>query len=332
MPSNMFFLFFFFVILASIEAGAGISLLATPGTLVIGLTKTLEVKCQTTTDGNSSFASLISLIVSRKSGNSTVSKELCTINVFNQNGQAVDVSDENITVSGKIGNNGVSYLSLVWENPDFSQAGEYKCEGNGVDAMGHPVLSNTTTMVTSSIADDDTVTNHVQNLTSKIDHLTSLVEEILAKQDATKTKLEVIKNTVFKISSLYHGSRYLLSPLLNTIIDKHASAMCQLFNGYLAEIDSSSEFQFVVDFVYSDPRYSGVLLGATDEHQEDVWVNRHSQTPAGYLHWAPGSPKFSRLQNCLYLWYYGRTMIDGMCEYVPHDFSSTYGYLCEVQE
>ncbi|XP_059146626.1 uncharacterized protein LOC131934583 [Physella acuta] len=280
------------------------------------------------------MASLISMIISRTSrmDNLTSHKELAIINVFNQNGHPVDISNENITISGKLDNTGVSYLNLVWENPDASKAGDYRCEANGVDVMGHPVIHTNNTSVTSIIPDDGYMVSQVFDLTDKLNQINSQVEHLVRINNIRDEKLELIKRTIFNISSSFNGRRYFLSPILNAIIDKHALAMCQLYNGYLAEIDSSTEYQFIVDFVFTDPRMNSVLIGATDETQEGVWVNRHTQTPANYTKWAYDYPTVSREDNCLYIWSHDAEMVDGKCQAVSEGYKFFVGYLCEVPD
>ncbi|XP_059178975.1 uncharacterized protein LOC131958114 [Physella acuta] len=197
----------------------GLSLEVTPSNVVAGLTRHLEVYCSTSIAIASSLASLISLIISRSSTNQSSFTELASINVFTSDSQVMlDVSD--VTTSGKIDNNGLSYIKLNWEFPDSNTSGIYRCDVNGVDRTGHPVnihTSRTTTFVKPDIpilvAQIQTLTKSVENIhalldernlniTRRLEQIRLLENELVAKYFLWNTRLHAIENLILNKSSL----------------------------------------------------------------------------------------------------------------------------------
>ncbi|XP_059178888.1 uncharacterized protein LOC131958018 [Physella acuta] len=324
----------------------GLSLTVTPAVLEIGITQKLEVNCSTTVNTGSTMVSLISLIISRSSTNQSSFTELASINVFTSDNQVMlDVSD--VTASGKIDNNGLSYIKLNWEFPDSNISGIYRCEANGVDRAGHPVNLNKLQLLSFVEPDINSLVRQVQYLTSYIENvyarlelnnfnLTAQINEIninLRNLKSTKSlhrkRLETMKYLLFNESSIFEDHYYLLSSKLWTTTPETAAAICSLFGGYLVEIDTSSEFQFVQQFMTVNASYYIILTGGTDEAVEGQWVNRYSGSAVGYLEWASGEPNNGILAYCLYLWGdYNWQMADDMC-YKLHKIHNI-GYMCEV--
>ncbi|XP_059146606.1 uncharacterized protein LOC131934565 [Physella acuta] len=310
---------FLLLLLCAVGTGYGLQIEATPTTMLIGLTTTLEVKCHTFINSSTQMESLISLIITR-SGHGP-SKELASINVFSPGSHVVDVSNETLTGSGNIDNLGESYLRLVWRFPDVNKRGLYACEAHGVSHTGHPVTLTSTISVNSSIPTTGQLVNEIQNLTLEIDTL--------------KTNLDLIQTDMFSISPPFNGHHYLLSNRLYTFKVESAEAMCELFGGYLVEIDSRDEHQFLINFLTNEKNklnFSIAMTGLSDELQEKVWVNRHSKTVANYTHWYSSEPNGGRSQNCVVLYSPTWLMVDDPCSHTMSDFSFKLTYLCEVPD
>ena len=95
---------------------------------------------------------------------------------------------------------------------------------------------------------------------------------------------------------------------------------CKSAGGYLAEIDTQGEYDFIMRFLMlSIPRTSGrstAYAGATDEEDEGSWVFMNSGRPASFLNFHGNYGSRSSSWNCLLLiWNSGDTgMGDYVCE------------------
>lgn len=120
--------------------------------------------------------SIISLVIFRSDGSqNAIFKELASINGFHTDCQVIQYVKDNETSKGKIDNNSLSYLTLVWEFPDASKAGVYVCQANGVDFYGHPLSKNTTVTVQSAHPGVDTLVNQMVNFTSQMEKMNILI-------------------------------------------------------------------------------------------------------------------------------------------------------------
>ncbi|XP_059146614.1 uncharacterized protein LOC131934572 [Physella acuta] len=334
---------FLLCFLCAVGTGYGLQIEATPTTLVIGLTTTLEVTCHTFINSSTQMESLISLIITR-SGHGP-SKELASINVFSPGGHVVDVSNETLTGSGKIDNMGESYLHLAWRFPDVNKRGIYACVAHGVSHTGHPVTLTSTISVNSSNPATGQLVNEIHNLTLELDTCETKyldLSEVLfefknmsLEFETFKANLDLIKTNMFSISPPYNGHHYLLSNRLHTYDVKSGEALCELFGGYLVEINSRDEHQFLINFLTNENNklvFNAAMTGLSDELQENVWVNRHSKTVANYTHWYSGEPSGGQSQNCVVLYSTTMLMIDDPCAATMSDNSFKLTYLCEVPD
>ncbi|XP_059146605.1 uncharacterized protein LOC131934564 [Physella acuta] len=316
---------FLLCFLIDVDAGDSLQIDAMPTSVVIGLTTTLEVKCHTFNNNSSQMESLMSLIITR-SGHGP-DKELASINAFSPEGHVVDTSNETLTASGKIDNLGESYLRLVWRFPDVNKRGLYACEAHGVSHTGHPVSLTSTISVTNSYPETDELVDLIKNLTLESEYDKERCPSNL------KSNQELIKNYMFTISPPYNGRHYLLSSRLYTYQVESAEAMCELLGGYLVEIDSAEEHQFLINFLNDESKklnFIVTMTGLSDEEQEIVWVNRHSKTVARYTNWLANKPNGGRSENCVVLYQPSWLMTDDPCSLTRSDFALKLTYLCEV--
>ncbi|XP_059146608.1 uncharacterized protein LOC131934566 [Physella acuta] len=316
---------FLLCLLIAVDAGYSLQIEAMPTSVVIGLTTTLEVKCHTFINISSQMESLISLIITR-SGDGP-DKELASINAFSPEGHVVDTSNETLTASGKVDNLGESYLRLTWRNPDVNSRGLYVCQALGVSHTGHPVTLTSTISVNYTYPETDDLLNEIQNLTLEI--------EFEKEQCASnlKTKLDLIKTFMFTVSQPYNGHHYLLSNRLYTYQVETAETMCELFGGYLVEIDSTDEHLFLINFLTTESTNVDIitaLTGLSDEQHENVWVHKHSKTVARYTNWLANNPDGGRSENCVVLFQPSWLMVDEPCSITRSDFALKLTYLCEV--
>merc|ERR1711879_447073 len=122
------------------------------------------------------------------------------------------------------------------------------------------------------------------------------------------------------------SSSYLLSyPVFQNV--RLAISLCQLYGGYMAEIESEAEYIFVTDFIKPLVANESVVVSGSDEGHEGVWGFTNPGNGLYYLTWAPGQPDGGANENCLFL-SPGKNrplFSDGPC--VGPDF---FRFLCEV--
>ena len=103
--------------------------------------------------------------------------------------------------------------------------------------------------------------------------------------------------------SLFEGHCYLYD---TTRYDWfNAGAMCWRRGGYLVEITSQRELEFVTGLVQGSRR---VWTGATDiqDRHKGPFVYDHSKEAVPTQFWARGEPNTSRNQHCVYMHVTGR--------------------------
>ncbi|XP_059178852.1 uncharacterized protein LOC131957989 [Physella acuta] len=287
------------------------------------------------------MSSVISLIISRSTGvDDTTFKELNSLNGFQPSGHVTEHLRDNQTANGIIDNNGVSYLSLVWEYPDSTNAGLYRCEANGVDDAGHPVSINSTVFVSSSYPDVSVLVSELkkmnsvielfnQTMTTKLEDLNQAFRAVNVYHQTWDTRMEFAKKFIFKNWTVFNNHQYLLSYPRSIINIEDFQAVCEVFGGYLVEIDSIAEFTYLHNFISSFSEFLSVKTGATDEAEENHWVYLHSGTVFNDIQWAQDQPNEGRLNNCMSFhrlrnWY----LTDDPCHAVTQTFEN--GFICEI--
>ncbi|CAL1530129.1 unnamed protein product [Lymnaea stagnalis] len=311
-----------------LSAASALQFIAQPTMIEIGLTPSLDLRCSFTHGSDPEMASLVSLFISRSRDLENIDyQEIASVNSFT--GNISNVAHGNATVSGFISNLGQSYLSMHWTLPGDQEAGLYKCVANGVDGTGHPISVMSTTQVTSEVPSIRQLVDELRNL--KINMKYAL--ENICISGCWQTRLELMKNARFEISSLYKGRRYLLSKLADIASAPVAQESCELYGGYLAEIDDDDELHFVQNFIKtrSNIDYRMVLIGGTDDGHEHVWYYQRDGRAMTYTNWAPGQPIVDPTTNCVYLWAdFSWLMDDYHCFQLDRTFNPR--YLCEVPE
>ncbi|KAK6982337.1 hypothetical protein BgiMline_017710, partial [Biomphalaria glabrata] len=144
-----------------------------------------------------------------------------------------------------------------------------------------------------------------------------------------KSRLDSSKLWLFNRSDVYNGRRYYLSQQEPTCRSEEAMATCVLYGGYLAEIEDLDEFNFIKIFVQKFSGFRIVLIGATDNAEEEVWRYRTNDTlvPSFLVK----SRKWGTSANCLYLSDdSGWLAVDDSCYYTYPLYPTR--YLCEIPE
>ncbi|KAI8790140.1 fucolectin [Biomphalaria glabrata] len=141
-----------------------------------------------------------------------------------------------------------------------------------------------------------------------------------------KSRLDSSKLWLFKRSDVYKGRRYYLSQQEPTCRSEEAMATCVLYGGYLVEIEDLDEFNFIKIFIQKFSGFRLILIGATDNAQEEDWRYRTNNTlvPSFLVQ----SRKFG---NCLYLYDgSGWLALDDLCYYTAPQYPAR--FLCEIPE
>lgn len=102
-------------------------------------------------------------------------------------------------------------------------------------------------------------------------------------------------------TEVHRGRFYFLSKRI--LLNHHEfQSYCNMYGGYLAEINDQEEFDFVQNFTKShDKTGDFVALGGTDEGHEQHWTLL-SGGAMNYTNWYPTEPDATTDQNCLFLW------------------------------
>ncbi|KAK0065251.1 C-type lectin domain family 10 member A [Biomphalaria pfeifferi] len=145
-----------------------------------------------------------------------------------------------------------------------------------------------------------------------------------------KTSLELFKKAYFVESTTFSGSTYLLSKDSLFFYPSFGQAMCGLVGGYLVEVNTIQELNFIKHFLFEKAsRFGIVMAGGTDEDHEGLWVNRHSLTKVDSL-WDAGQPDdFQGAQDCQVFYKpYNWNLDDNSCVFN----SGEVAFLCEVKD
>ncbi|XP_055867036.1 uncharacterized protein LOC106067190 [Biomphalaria glabrata] len=339
-----------------------------PSTVDIGLTKNLKVECLFSRDKSSPLTFLTSLTLSHSESKIEPDYiDVLSINNFDSQINGEIQNNPNTQVFGAIDNINKSFLGIQWEYPKVDTAGAYRCEAHGINQMGKPVSEFSNASVNAIYPDTKQLVDQLQKLTQHVELLQHAVNATEAKNNklekenkqlaelvtqtqeqmnlTTKQLTDLIQrtktdpnryinaqNVLFTSSSEFNGSRYLLTKTHGNTNYLFSILTCGLLGGYLAEIDSAEEYNFVRDNLLVGTSYSAVFVSGTDAAQEGVWVHNYSKTNVKYFNWGPSEPNWGQLENCMAYyrsqnWLY----VDISCDTL-YAFDSSVAFLCEVPQ
>ena len=318
------------------DSTGSLLMMSSPDAVAEGVTQSLDVNCTLIRQPGSNLGTPMSVIVSKYNGNTNNSGyvEIASIAIGRPDTVDFKNSSGGVTGRGHLSTSSNSYLSLHWVKPTQEAQGRYLCQAYSMDAQGHPVVTETTVTVAGGDATGQILQRLQQTEAAQAD-LKSLLDKVVAENDKLKTccsdntfRLDKARDALILATSGEHlGQKYLLSHgVMNS--QAFSNAFCQLFGGYLAEIDDEDEWNFVYDFLFNQNNNPGKLwtmLGATDEGHEGVgqWEWLEFNTPMTSQHWMAGEPNGGTTENCLFVGPNG--YIDKAC--VNTDVTR---FLCEV--
>ncbi|KAK0061578.1 C-type lectin domain family 6 member A [Biomphalaria pfeifferi] len=109
----------------------------------------------------------------------------------------------------------------------------------------------------------------ISQLQSRISNHEILISNIRRQQDKAKASLDTVRSALFHSSSYFNGRRYFLTRYASFFNPNYGQSTCATYGGYLTELDSQSELNFVRSFVTSyGSSYFAVMMSATDEGHE----------------------------------------------------------------
>uniref|UniRef100_A0A2C9KPM3 C-type lectin domain-containing protein n=1 Tax=Biomphalaria glabrata TaxID=6526 RepID=A0A2C9KPM3_BIOGL len=261
---------------------------------------------------------------------------LASINSFDSIVNFETDQTSSVKYFGQINRSNASFLRLIWEYPDSRQAGVYKCEANGINVIGKPVSLTAESSVTA--VDPDT-----KRLITELQKLSRMVEGIQLRVNSSETRIEflesesqlkffrqqAVEEALFVVIPEFQGRKYMLTKNRLLMTADQAVMLCGMFDGYLAEIDTEAEYNYLRDHMFKPSSFDYVVTGATDEKNEGVWINRCSQSRATFFNWGIQQPQGGRLENCQSFARYD--------SWLQHDFRCSVvtegqvGFLCEVE-
>ena len=165
------------------------------------------------------------------------------------------------------------------------------------------------------------------------------LKEMHTTQEKLQTELTLLKqnsasqlnNTMSAFisnTSSFGGHKYLLSkPTLRDITK--SESLCQLFGGYLVEIDNQAEYDFVWNFAVVNNSVIYLTLGATDLDTEGDWRFIHSKRPVVF-HKVGDGLTGGVGNNCMEIWKQYNGYVDEPCFGADHSGHVEGRFLCEI--
>ncbi|XP_005103183.1 C-type lectin domain family 10 member A-like [Aplysia californica] len=205
--------------------------------------------------------------------------------------------------------------SIQWTYPANQVAGLYKCEAYGISHSGHPHNISAGVAIMRTAVSTDMIVTKMKQMEIKLKDLS--------------TRVENSKGAITLASTNYRGHHYFVSEQLWGNVFE-ANRLCQLYGGYLVEINDRQEFDFLIDFLNKHTYLERVWVGATDKHHEGTWT---FMTSGGYMTtfaWQDQEPSGGSSENCMSLHIGDKEMSDVHC-YQPHPWQMN-ALLCEIPD
>ncbi|XP_005103184.1 perlucin-like protein [Aplysia californica] len=166
--------------------------------------------------------------------------------------------------------------------------------------------------------------NKLSGLENKVTHLESTLNGL-------KSQVDNSKDAITLASANYKGSHYFVTEQRYGNAQE-ANRLCQLYGGYLVEINDRQEFDFVTDFLFnqsvSHPEIIGAWVGATDEGHEGSWRFMTSGGNMSTLVWQHLEPSGGAGENCMNIEIPFKVMNDYPC--FRGDGMHLQAILCEI--
>ncbi|KAI8735419.1 collectin-11 [Biomphalaria glabrata] len=269
---------------------------------------------------------------------------------------------ENVKVDGKI-NGSSSYLQYEVHFPTSIDFGFYRCTVSGLDRsydVIHEIkvseIQSSSSTVSELLAENRKLVDRVVKLENQVkvfsDSCVKSTDLQRRQNNITQENDEKFKDVHNKLSLLNESNHFLASThnsskeimfrtqfsfenstyyLSRFGVDRFHSAeiVCATYGGYLAEIDTASEYNVIVHSIKPHVQKESPFIGLVTDGSSNNWIYSFSKTPAKYLLWNPnGDPSIGKNENCVVLSpTYGFTMANIPCN---NYLNMPWHYLCEV--
>lgn len=289
---------------------------------MLGVTDSLNVTCVYSHENSTSgIEALVSLTLSLSSDAAQTFSDLATIYNYPEN-QINHISNESFTSSGFLDPQQRSEFSVKWLKPSWREIGQYRCVATGLDLVGR--------YVTISAVVDVTEYDRIKRLENRLNNfeivLTALNNTLAEKVARLESIHHTVGDVLFSNSFVYNNKVYSLSRQFYRNIDV-ARLACQLYGGYLVELDDSGEHAALVNFLSTFTHMDGVFISGTDEGSEGVWYQFQSGQLMPFLDWGPTAPNGGGAHNCVVVWRVeGWKMFDDPC----YNNTANVHAVCEV--
>ncbi|GFN87185.1 lectin c [Plakobranchus ocellatus] len=239
-----------------------------------------------------------------------------------------DLQASDVKVFGNLGSGNDSHSRLIfsWMCPTNSLSERYRCVANGLTKDGQAVTIESVEETESAIeighlhVITESIAKGVVNITNQVNAGDAfLAEKVKELQKAVDTLGNIVKtqnSTIehlqadisnwaeqwkiayvmsnFDISQPLSGKTYYVSKTVAPFNIQAADSVCaSVLGGYLAEIGTKEEFDFVFKFVKSLGGADNFFTGANDIDEEGVWTYWHSKKPIGFVGWYGNEPNNS---------------------------------------
>ena len=169
------------------------------------------------------------------------------------------------------------------------------------------------------------VSNQQEQVSNQQEQVSNQQEQVSNQQEQLSDQQPQVSNHEFDpdlsliefTSQDFRGKQYLLSKDIHLADITDFQDNCRAAGGYLAEIDTEAEYDFIMTFLKEElpSRRRTALVGATDQETEGSWVMMESGKPAGFLTWCSFCGRRGPGRDCLYLVWNSRDagMHDWLC-------------------
>ncbi|KAK0064486.1 Bg selectin 1 [Biomphalaria pfeifferi] len=184
------------------------------------------------------------------------------------------------------------------------------------------------TLIESELS--SSLTGFMSELTAQLDQKISDLKEF-CYPEKTDQPIELNLNASELVKFLYgfsyKRSRYYLSQADVTKVTT-AETDCAQYDGYNVEINSLDEYNVIVSTLKLKAKFSGTIIGLTDEGNEGNWYYPSSKKQATILLWNAGEANHDTIENCAVLWQpFNYKMVDIKCS---DHYGYSFHFMCEI--
>ncbi|KAK0067467.1 perlucin-like protein [Biomphalaria pfeifferi] len=172
----------------------------------------------------------------------------------------------------RIGNEGVSYMSVEFGLQEMKRDYNFRCVVRLVSSNGSHVSLN----VSSTL--------HVMKRFHQLKSLQSSVKDLLFHEEPLT----------------FQQHRYHLGHM-NSVKSMEAANFCAILGGYLAEINSADELGSIEKYLTPYNLTQPILIGGTYAEKGSKWIFQRGGKDVEILKWLDGEPRKDVIEKCLSL-------------------------------